>query len=149
MRAAVEDAQRRLLADRLEVLAGERDHLALADGEHRLAAGLVGEEQVGQRELQDGPVRVAPLGAPDQADPAAEMLAPDGRFAAGRVLELRLLVGYELELARELGGRVPGRLVTSAKSWLSHGAVDRGASILPWGALEGVARISPVEASAS
>ena len=51
--------------------------------------------------------------------------------------------------ARQLGAQVPGRLVTSAKSWLSHAAVDRQAPILPWGAPEEVAKVSPVEASAS
>ncbi len=50
--------------------------------------------------------------------------------------------------AREQGARVPGRLVTSAKSWLCHAGVDRTAAILPWGAPPEVARISPVEASA-
>jgi len=53
------------------------------------------------------------------------------------------------ELARERGSRSPGRLVASAKSWLSHGGVDRTASILPWGAAEGIVKISPVAASAS
>ncbi len=53
------------------------------------------------------------------------------------------------ELALGLGARVPGRLVTSAKSWLSHGAVDRTAAILPWGGPPEVTRVSPVEASAS
>jgi molecular chaperone DnaK (HSP70) len=53
------------------------------------------------------------------------------------------------ELARDLGSQVPGRLVASAKSWLSHAAVDRQAPILPWGAGEGVARVSPLHASAS
>lgn len=52
-------------------------------------------------------------------------------------------------LARELGARVPGRLVASAKSWLSHGAVDRLAPILPWGGGDDVHKVSPVEASAS
>jgi molecular chaperone DnaK (HSP70) len=52
------------------------------------------------------------------------------------------------ELARAQGARVPGRLVASAKSWLSHPRVDRAADILPWGAPEGVPRISPVAASA-
>ena len=51
-------------------------------------------------------------------------------------------------LARELGARLPGRLVASAKSWLSHAGVDRHAPILPWGGDEAVARVSPVEASA-
>jgi molecular chaperone DnaK (HSP70) len=50
--------------------------------------------------------------------------------------------------ARDQGARVPGRLVGSAKSWLCHDGVDRTAAILPWGAAEGVARISPVDASA-
>jgi molecular chaperone DnaK (HSP70) len=52
-------------------------------------------------------------------------------------------------LARALGARVPGRLVTSAKSWLSHAGVDRIAPILPWGAGGDVDKISPVGASAS
>jgi len=53
------------------------------------------------------------------------------------------------ELARGLGSKVPGRLVASAKSWLSHPAVDRDAAILPWGAPPAVPRVSPVDASAS
>ncbi len=52
------------------------------------------------------------------------------------------------EFARKRGSEVPARLVTSAKSWLCHGRVDRTAAILPWGAPEEVGRISPVEASA-
>ncbi|MBV8261204.1 MAG: hsp70 family protein, partial [Paraburkholderia sp.] len=52
-------------------------------------------------------------------------------------------------LARTLGAQVPGRLVASAKSWLSHAAVDRLAPILPWGAPDDVAKVSPVVASAS
>ena len=51
------------------------------------------------------------------------------------------------ELAREQGARIPGRLVSSAKSWLSYGAVDRTAPILPWGAKDDVPKVSPVEAS--
>src|SRR5881394_2429957 len=38
------------------------------------------------------------------------------------------------EFARWQGAKVPSRLITSAKSWLSHAAVDRTAPILPWGA---------------
>ncbi|BCZ79496.1 Hsp70 family protein [Paraburkholderia terrae] len=53
------------------------------------------------------------------------------------------------QLARALGAQVPGRLVTSAKSWLSHASVDRLAPILPWGAPDDVAKVSPVAASAS
>src|SRR6218665_2590685 len=52
------------------------------------------------------------------------------------------------EFARWQGARVPGRVVTSAKSWLCHPGVDRSAPILPWGAPTDVAKLSPVEASA-
>ncbi|HNR13270.1 MAG TPA: Hsp70 family protein [Thermodesulfobacteriota bacterium] len=51
--------------------------------------------------------------------------------------------------AREHGSLVPGRLVSSAKSWLCHGGVDRTARILPWGAPAEVEKISPVDASAA
>ena len=50
-------------------------------------------------------------------------------------------------LAQKRGAEVASRLVSSAKSWLSHSGVDRTASILPPNAPEGVARISPVAAS--
>ncbi|MBC7452633.1 MAG: hsp70 family protein [Massilia sp.] len=53
------------------------------------------------------------------------------------------------QLARQLGAQVPGRMVASAKSWLSHTAVDRLAPILPWGAALDVLKVSPVDASAS
>jgi hypothetical protein len=52
------------------------------------------------------------------------------------------------EWARNHGGRIPGRLVSSAKSWLCHAGVDRSAGLLPWSAPPDVPRISPVEASA-
>jgi len=52
------------------------------------------------------------------------------------------------EFAREQGARVPGHLVSSAKSWLCHGGVDREAPILPWGGADDVAKVSPVTASA-
>ena len=51
------------------------------------------------------------------------------------------------EFARNHGAKVPGRLVTSAKSWLCHAGVDRSAPLLPWSAPPDVQRISPVEAS--
>ncbi len=38
------------------------------------------------------------------------------------------------EHARRRSAEVPGRSITSAKSWLVHGGVDRSAPILPWGA---------------
>ena len=51
--------------------------------------------------------------------------------------------------AREHGAKVPGRLVSSAKSWLSHAGVDRRGAILPWSAAADVAKVSPVEASSA
>ena len=51
--------------------------------------------------------------------------------------------------ARDHGAKVPGRLVSSAKSWLSHSGVDRRAAILPWTAADDVPRVSPVAASSA
>lgn len=59
-------------------------------------------------------------------------------------------------MARERGAELPQRLVSSAKSWLSHTGVDRKASILPWIGTQneddkpkaGGVRLSPVEVSA-
>lgn len=53
------------------------------------------------------------------------------------------------EAARVLGAKSQGRLVTSAKSWLSHTSVDHGAAILPWGSDDSVFKVSPLAASAS
>ncbi len=50
-------------------------------------------------------------------------------------------------LAQKRGVENAGRLVASAKSWLSHSAVDRTSPLLPFRAPEGVEKISPVEAS--
>ena len=50
-------------------------------------------------------------------------------------------------LAQKRGAESAGRLVTSAKSWLSHGGVDRTSALLPLAAPDGVSKISPVEAS--
>ena len=50
-------------------------------------------------------------------------------------------------LAQKRGTEVANRLVSSAKSWLSHAGVDRTAPLLPLNAPEGVAKVSPVEAS--
>jgi len=57
----------------------------------------------------------------------------------------RTIVG---ELARWRGAQVPGRLVSSAKSWLCHSGVDRSEAILPWAASDDVVKLSPVDASA-
>jgi hypothetical protein len=51
------------------------------------------------------------------------------------------------ELARNRGAENPGRLVASAKSWLSYAAANRTAPILPWQAPDEVSKLSPVEVS--
>lgn len=48
-------------------------------------------------------------------------------------------------LARDAMSRQPGRVASSAKSWLSHDGVDRTADILPWHGDNDVRRLSPVE----
>ncbi len=53
------------------------------------------------------------------------------------------------EWARNLGAQVEGRQVSSAKSWLSHQAVDRTEAILPWSGSDEVEKVSPLVASAS
>jgi molecular chaperone DnaK (HSP70) len=89
--------------------------------------------------------------APRPLLPSLRYHPAEGEIAAG---ELTLPWGPSPDgavigaLARRLGARVPGRLVASAKSWLSHSQVDRLAPILPWGAPPDVLKVSPVAASA-
>ncbi|NYE59105.1 molecular chaperone DnaK (HSP70) [Duganella sp. 1224] len=101
------------------------------------------------------------LTAPGEVGAAA--LLPSLRYhpAAGELADGELQLPWRADdvaglsqvvigrLARKLGAQVPGRLVASAKSWLSHPQVDRMAPILPWGAEADVAKVSPVAASAS
>ena len=51
------------------------------------------------------------------------------------------------EIARQLGGKTPIRLVSSAKSWLCHSGVDCRSAILPVQSPEEVPRISPLGAT--
>jgi molecular chaperone DnaK (HSP70) len=53
------------------------------------------------------------------------------------------------EFAREHGAKVPGRLVSSAKSRLALEGVDRRSGLLPFTAPPDVKRISPVDAEAA
>ena len=69
---------------------------------------------------------------------------PAGTLALPWDAEPAFVVG---RLAQKRGAENAGRLVSSAKSWLSHSGVDRTAPLLPFRAPEGVAKISPVEAS--
>lgn len=74
-----------------------------------------------------------------------ELELPQGALALPWAQDRDYVVGA---FAREQGARIPSRLVSSAKSWLSHTGVDRHGAILPWDAPEEVQRISPVETSA-
>ncbi len=56
-----------------------------------------------------------------------------------------VVVGH---FARDHGTLVPGRMISSAKSWLCHAGVDRTADLLPWQGAEDVERLSPVAVSA-
>ena len=89
---------------------------------------------------------------------SAPALLPSVRYhpAAGELSSAELALPWHSaetavlgRYARDLGSQVPARLVSSAKSWLSHPGVDRNAAILPWGAESDVEKISPVAASAS
>ncbi len=53
------------------------------------------------------------------------------------------------EYARVAGASHPGRLIASAKSWLSHEGVDRTAALLPWHGDVDVEKQSPMSASAA
>ncbi len=74
-----------------------------------------------------------------------------GKFEADEDLSLPWAPGRRFAVgtyARDHGALVPSHLVSSAKSWLCHGGVDRTAKILPWGAGDEIEKVSPVEASA-
>jgi len=90
-------------------------------------------------EVRDEPLLPSSLYVPGPSDFPAGSLAipwdPEPEFVVGR-------------LAQKRGVENTGRLVASAKSWLSHSGVDRTAAILPWNAPEGVRKLSPVDASA-
>src|SRR5688500_18796176 len=83
---------------------------------------------------------VPQLVAPGQVEardtlPSFHYEAASGEFAAGALAlpwdaaEAGYAVGF---FARDFGETSPGRLVSSAKSWLSHAGVDRTAELLPW-----------------
>lgn len=93
--------------------------------------------------VSPGEVRAEPLME------SAWYLAREGEFAEGLLdlpwaAEDTRIVGH---LAARRGAESLGRLVTSAKSWLSYTGAERTAPILPANAPEGVARVSPLEAS--
>jgi molecular chaperone DnaK (HSP70) len=112
---------------------------------------------------------------PARALPIAQVVGP-GEIAERDTLPSFLLLPSEQEVApaqlqlpwsgpmryavgsfaRERGGELPHRLVSSAKSWLCNPAIDRTAQVLPFrgaqreleAAMQGGERVSPVNASA-
>jgi molecular chaperone DnaK (HSP70) len=115
----------------------------------------------------------APAGSDDAAEPHPRLLPVPQLAAPGEVRDENLLPSFlyipgenefpkgSLALpwdadpqhivgrfAQKRGVESPGRLVASAKSWLSHSGAERTAATLPWQAPEGVPRISPIAASA-
>src|SRR5258708_6063428 len=99
-------------------------------------------------------LRIPQLATPgnvEERDTLASFLfLPTGNeFPAGSLTlpwadELPFVVGA---LARTRGAEVPGRLISSAKSWLCHVGVDRTAPILPWGGGDDLKKMSPLEVS--
>jgi molecular chaperone DnaK (HSP70) len=93
--------------------------------------------------VQPGELREEPL------LPSFVYLPSPTEFAAGATAlpwdeAPRYVVGA---LAKRRGAESLGRLVASAKSWLSFAGVDRTSELLPPQALDGVPKMSPVEAS--
>ncbi len=72
--------------------------------------------------------------APDSEGPLALPWDASRRFAVG-------------EYARTRAAEASARVISSAKSWLSHSGIDRRSALLPVGAPPDVEKISPVEAS--
>ena len=89
-------------------------------------------------ELRDEPLLPSFLYLPGATD------FPPGTLELPWNPEATAVVG---RLAQKRGVENAGRLVSSAKSWLSYSGVDRTSCLLPFRAPEGVEKISPVEAS--
>lgn len=121
--------------------------MAFVDTEEAVAAGA-------SPRVQDFPVpQITAPGVIEARDtlPSFHYEPAAGEFAAGA---LRLPwsdrePGYVVgTYARDHGETVPGRLISSAKSWLCHAGVDRTAELLPWHGAEDVAKLSPVDVGA-
>jgi len=95
-------------------------------------------------------VHASEVGTRDQL-PSFMYLPADGELAAGALdlpfaPDAKRCVGT---YARDRGAEVPGRVVTSAKSWLSHPHVDRSSPLLPFEGADDVEKLSPVAVSAA
>src|SRR4051812_16875068 len=93
----------------------------------------------------DAAVPIAVLAIPQLTAPGTvepRPLLPSSLYvpAAGEFPDKALALPWDARndivvgtLAQKRGSEVPDRVVTSAKSWLSHGGSERTAAILPWG----------------
>jgi molecular chaperone DnaK (HSP70) len=93
--------------------------------------------------VNPGEVREEPL-LPSFLYLAGEKEFPEGSLALPWRTGNGSIAGV---LAQKRGAESPSRLISSAKSWLSYGGVDRGAPILPLTAPQGTAKMSPVDVS--
>ena len=120
--------------------------IAPEGGESKASAPLILQipQVVGAGECADRPVLPSFLYLPRDGEFQEEAL--DLPWTAPVEGKLPWLVGT---FARDYGAKVPGRLISSAKSWLSHGVDDRSSGILPTTAPEDLQKISPVQASAT
>lgn len=113
--------------------------LAYATGKDDSPTPLPIPQVVGPGEVMARPLLPSFLYFPAEAEFAAGTLAVPWYAGA------RDVVGT---FARAQGSSTPARLVSSAKSWLSHASVDRRGEILPWGSPDEVPKVSPLQASA-
>ena len=114
-------------------------HCAMAridrDGEHATSEVIAIEQLVTPAQVEGHPLLPSFLYLPPEAElPLALPWCPDRAFAVGAY-------------ARARAAEVPGRVLSSAKSWLCHPTADRRSGLLPLEAAEDIERISPVEAS--
>ncbi len=115
--------------------------LDLSEGEEVALHVLEVPQHVGVGQLEGEPLLPSFVYLPHPGE------LPEGALALPWGASEGFTVGA---LARQLGQKTPMRLVSSAKSWLGHGGVDRRAPILPPRAIDDegdVPRISPLEAS--
>ena len=112
------------------------------------------QEETPERTLPIHPFPIPQLTYPGTVEPRATLPSfiyfpgphelPAGSLALPWNEEATEVVGW---LAREQGAKIPHRVVTSAKSWLSNEQVERRDPILPWQAPAEVEHISPIAAS--
>ncbi|TWT65888.1 Chaperone protein HscA [Posidoniimonas polymericola] len=146
-------------------MSGNAQHAAAADDSpSRYVVGIdlgTSNSAVAYVDTKETPWRVRAFSAPQvvapfevdarETLPSAHYQATDTEAESGSLklpwgdAQPGVAVGV---FARDEGAAKPGRVITSAKSWLSHSGVDRTADLLPWQSDVDVERLSPVEASA-